>query len=84
MQTLITMGVYGVLVLAPEAADDIEISAEAVDFFSASIYFSAMLTGLATSYLVRTIGPTQAFQLMAALVGFGALSFILASFFLLF
>ncbi len=76
MQALITMGAYGIAVLAPEAAGDIGLAAESVGFLTASVYVSAMVTGLASSWLMHGVGPTRTFQLLVICVGVGSCCFI--------
>ena len=68
MQSAITMGSYGIGVIAPNAAGDIGIPPEWVGYLTATVYGSAALTGLASGRIAALAGPTLAFRLMMLLV----------------
>ncbi len=72
MQSTITMGSYGIPVIAPDAAADLGMAREHVGFLVSTIYLVAMTTGLATGVLIARLGPTRVFQLMLASVSAGA------------
>ena len=78
IQVQMTMATYGIAVIAPDAAPDMGLSAEAVGFLTGIVYFAAMVTGPLTPALIRRLGATRVFQLLVALVGLGALALIAA------
>ena len=45
IQVQMTMATYGIAVIAPDAAPDMGLSAEAVGFLTGIVYFAAMVTG---------------------------------------
>ena len=73
IQTLLTTAAYTLPVVIPSAAPDIGIYPDAVGFFVAGIYGTAMVVGLISGELLTRLGPTRVFQLLLLLAGAGAL-----------
>jgi predicted MFS family arabinose efflux permease len=71
MQSVITMGGYGIPVIAPDAAADLGMTPESVGFLVSTIYLVGMVTGLGTGVLVARMGATRLFQLLLVCVGSG-------------
>ncbi|MDP6391044.1 MAG: MFS transporter [Alphaproteobacteria bacterium] len=71
IQSVINTASYGLSVIAPEAAPAIGIAPESVGFLVSTVYFTAMVTGLASGVLVTRLGATRAFQGMLLLVAGG-------------
>jgi len=78
MQALMTMAAYGIAVIAPDAAEDMGLSADAVGFLTGTLYLTAMVTGPFTPALMRRLGATKVFQLLVVLVALGAVSLMAA------
>ena len=72
-QSVLTMGAYALSVVIPVAAPDLGVSPESIGWLVACVYFTAMLTGLASGRLLMWLGPTRVFQLLLLLVSAGAL-----------
>lgn len=73
-----TMASYSLAVIIPDAADDIGLSPDSVGFLSGAMFFTAMVTGPLTPFLMRSLGSTRVFQLLLALVALGAFALIAA------
>lgn len=68
MQSVITMGSYGIPVIAPDAAEDLGMAREQVGFLVSTVYLVAMFTGLTAGVWVARLGPTRLFQALLASV----------------
>ncbi|MEM7250070.1 MAG: MFS transporter [Pseudomonadota bacterium] len=78
IQVLMTMAAYGIAVLVPEAAADIGIAPESVGFLTATLYFTAMPTGLLSAFIINRLGATRTFQLLLLFIGLGGVSLMAA------
>ncbi|MGI9422661.1 MAG: MFS transporter [Hyphomicrobiaceae bacterium] len=71
VQTLVSMAMFGVAVIAPVAAPSISVKAELIGTFSAIAYGIGMPAGLITGALTARFGSIRICQLAMVLVFFG-------------
>jgi predicted MFS family arabinose efflux permease len=72
-QGVLTMGAYSLPVVIPVAAADLGMAPESVGYLVATVYLTAMVTGLSAGRLLASHGATRVFQLLLLLVSVGSL-----------
>ncbi|MFY0611517.1 MAG: hypothetical protein JXQ99_08350 [Hyphomicrobiaceae bacterium] len=74
VQTMVSMAMFGVAVIAPVAAPAIGVKAELIGTFSAIAYGVGMLAGLMTGALADRFGAIRICQLTMVLTFFGVIA----------
>ncbi|MGI9522363.1 MAG: MFS transporter [Hyphomicrobiaceae bacterium] len=74
VQTIVSMAMFGVAVIAPVAAPAIGVQAELIGTFSAIAYGVGMLAGLMTGALANRFGAIRVCQLSMVLAFFGVIA----------
>ena len=78
IQAILTMASYGISVIAPDAAADLGLDPDAVGYLASSVYFTGMLSGLASQWVLERLGPTRTFQWLLGAISLGCLSLMAA------
>ena len=79
VQTIVSLAMFGVPVIAPVAARDIGVDAELIGTFTATAYATGMIAGLLSGIAANRIGLIRVCQLTMVLVLAGALVLALAN-----
>jgi MFS family permease len=79
VQTMVSMAMFGVAVIAPVAAHAIGVKAEWIGTFSAIAYGVGMLAGLMTGALADRFGAIQICQMTMVLTFFGVIALTLSA-----
>ena len=79
VQTVVSMAMFGVAVIAPVAAPEIGVQAELIGTFSAIAYGFGMLAGLMTGALAGHFGAIRICQLAMVFVLFGVVALTIST-----
>ncbi len=79
VQTIVSLAMFGVAVIAPVAARDIGVRAELIGTFTASAYAAGMVAGLFSGVVATRFGLIRVCQLTMVLVLAGTLALALAN-----